>query len=347
MSEDLSKDTTNQEENHEKSVLDLNSKVFHQNIHLPTDFEKQIANMVNIAREASKVYVPIIKLEIPKIYFVTTQFAEVFRQGQLALSESISRIVKSGVLDSIQKITESVGRLTDGIKSHFPDNWPSNGMDKCDDLCIQGVPIVFIPRKDIVTKIINAKNMTGIKQVLWRNDQLIIEDCETIIMQSNWLSRDMKDQIVEGIESYKDGRYRAAQSTANVAFDSLLNEIIDIRAWRKTNTKPKQLSHAKVKQLTNEFSGDILELPMSRAPFYTLLMFPIIGEMLSPFEIGDKTTYAKDFNRHMSAHTVAAKQYIRTNALLALMVVSSICKVTQLRGKNWMQTSAKEYGIDI
>lgn len=311
------------------------------------NFSRQVSELAKVTQQISRLYVPVFKTEIPKIYDVTTQLTEALRSSQLAVNKAITDMASSGVLDAIKRITESFTKLTGGLKAHFPDNWHPDDMDKCDDLCMQGVPIIFVPRAEVVSKITKAKNMAGIKQVINKNDDAIIEDCEKAIAEANWLSKDMKEQIRESIDSYKCKKYRAAQSTATVAFDCLLNEIIDIRQWRRANNDSKALSARKVKQLTDEFTGDLMELPVSRAPFYTLMMFPIIGQMLATFEIGDKASYKNDFNRHMSAHTVSSRQYKRSNALLAIMTIASICKITQLRGKNWMQVSAKEYGVGL
>ncbi len=327
--------------------LDDDTNTNNREIKLHDNFNRQVLEMTKLAQQASRLYIPVFKTEIPRIFNATSQLAETVRSSQIAISKAMAKLTESGVLTATQKIADSFAEITRGLKAHFPDNWPPGEMKKCDDLCMQGIPIIFIPRSDIVTKMVRAKNITGIKQVIVRNDNNIIDDCEKAVSESSWLSRDMREQIIESIDSYKNKRYRAAQSTATVAFDCLLNEIIDIRLWRRANNNSKALSHGKVKQLTDEFAGNLMELPLSRAPFYTLLMFPVIGQMLAVFEIGDKTSYKNDFNRHMSAHTVSARQYKRSNALMAVMTLASICKVTELRGKNWMQISAKEYGVGL
>ena len=300
---------------------------------LPPDFHKSIAKMM---QQITASYTPIIK-EI-----------QLFSGQQSAISKAISNLTKDIDLSAISNLAKTLASDFSRTNAHFPENWKTGQIDDAVKLSMQGIPTIFIPSGEIIDKMHNAKSMAGVKQVLIHNDDAIIADCETVINECDWLPRSMKDHISEGISSYKNGLYRAPQSTATVAFDSLLNDIIDIKFWRKTNGKPKELSSKHVKKLADELSNqDLMNLPISKAPFYTLLMFPIIGQMLSPFEIGDKTTLSKDANRHATIHTVSEKQYKRSNALLVIMTVASICKVTQLRGKNWMQTSAKVYGYNI
>lgn len=244
------------------------------------------------------------------------------------------------------RLTGLFGKSLDG---HLPDNRPKNKALEAVKLCIKGVPIVFVPRKDLVHKLIQAKDLTSLKKAMVTNDADIIIDCNKAIEESKWLPRDMEAHIVEAINSYKMGMYRASQSTSVIAFDGLLNEVINIRKLRKDYNIPKQLPHAVVKKLTEprRFQGDLMKLPLGGEPFYTLLMFPIIGSILAPFIIGDKTTYTKALNRHESVHAVSSRQYKKSHALWLIMTIASMCKITQLHKKNWMQVSAKAYGVTL
>ena len=113
---------------------------------------------------------------------------------------------------------------------------------------------------------------------------------------------------------------------------------------RKKNKRALAYTH--VKTYTSWTDGiDLMEVPLGRMPFYTVLMLPVVGHMLTDFSIGDRSTYVNDANRHASSHTISSKQYKKSNALLTIMAVTSICKVTQLNGKYWLQKSAQQYGI--
>ncbi|MGB4768037.1 MAG: hypothetical protein WBP22_02155 [Candidatus Saccharimonas sp.] len=68
-----------------------------------------------------------------------------------------------------------------------------------------------------------------------------------------------------------------------------------------------------------------------------------IAHALAGFEINDRTTYPKDFNRRVSIHTVSAQQYKRSNALIAIMTITSLAIVTEKQGKYWLSGIAKFY----
>jgi hypothetical protein len=256
-------------------------------------------------------------------------------------------LIKSLNLISIKKILWDTTNLTKLfseffkfkiLDNHLPDNWLGSKPQEAARLCAQGIPIVFVPRTTIVSKLIEANGVPGIKKIIAhsKNSPLIINDCEKALAECGWLSKDMREHINESIISFKNAQYRAAQSTAIIAFDSLLNVVIDMSVHRKKNKKALAYTH--VKQYTRWTDNiDLMGSPLVRMPFYVVLMLPVISHMLIDFSIGDKATYLNSTNRHVSSHTIDSKQYKKSNALLAIMTIASICKVTQLNDKYWLQ----------
>ena len=298
------------------------------------DHNSLVESLSKMISDISKTYSPLVD--------AMSVWSKEFQKTQIAISKSLRKIDFSGIAEFSELFARS-------LEGHFPDNWPEGKLSEGAALCINGVPIIFVPRKEIVYKLIQASDVTSIKKIMVANDTKIISDCEKAFAESTWLPKDMNDHISDALKSYKMGMYRASQSTSAIAFDSLLNEVINMRKLRKDHRTPRKLSHSVVNVLTNQqrFKGDLMQIPLGREPFYTLLMFPVIGGMLAPFVIGDKTTYTKELNRHESVHTVSRRQYKRSNALWSIMVIASICKITQLRKKNWMQVAAKAYGVTL
>lgn len=306
------------------------------NFKLPDHFTKQLTGIVE---GVNKMYQNLYGDEIQKVLNNAIQ-------AQQTLIKSLNLIDTKKILEGITRLTESFSGFTTGLSAHMPDNWSESKLRKAASLCVQGIPIVFVPRATIINKLTKAKSVPSIKRIIAhsKNAPLIIEDCEKALAECDWLPKDMREHIQESIVCFKNGQYRAAQSTAIIAFDSLLNIVVDMSVHRKKNKKA--LAHSQVKSYTSWTDGiDLMEVPLGRMPFYTVLMLPVIGHMLTDFAIGDRATYLNDANRHASSHTINSKQYKKSNALLTIMAVTSICKVTQLNGKYWLQKSAQQYGI--
>lgn len=306
------------------------------NFKLPDHFTKQLTEIVE---GVNKMYQNLYGEEIQKVLNSAIQ-------AQQNLIKSLNLIDTKKILEGITRITESFSGFTTGLSAHMPDNWSESKLRKAASLCVQGIPIVFVPRATIINKLTSAKDVPSIKRIIAhsKNAPLIIEDCEKALAECDWLPKDMREHIQESITCFKNGQYRAAQSTAIIAFDSLLNVVVDMSVHRKKNKKALAYNH--VKNYTSWTDGiDLMEVPLGRMPFYTVLMLPVIGHMLTDFAIGDRATYLNDTNRHASSHAINSKQYKKSNALLTIMAVASICKVTQLNGKYWLQKSAQQYGI--
>lgn len=306
-------------------------------IQLPEGLMKQFSET---AQQVTKLYKTLYGVEIQRA-------AESAMKVQQQLVKSLKLIDTERILEGVRKIAEAAANSAKRMDAHLPDNWPT-GLRNVADLCVKGLPVVFVPRADIISEMLKAKDTPSIKRLLVRKAPEILEDCEKALNECAWLTKDMREHIQESIDCYRDGKHRAAQSTATIAFDVLLNDVVNMKVMRNKNNNKRILSSTVVGRYTSLSPDiDLMELPLGGVPFYTLLMFPVIGRMLSMFDVGNKSTYGNDANRHMATHTVSSKQYKKSNALLTIMTVASICKVTELNGKYWIQKSTEHYGSDF
>lgn len=275
----------------------------------------------------------------PTIEPIRRMMTELTRQltGIQAIFEPVTRIATD-----LQKIVQPLMKLVGSASAHFPSNWPIAKRVECAKLCEQGLPIVFVPKAEIISKLLVAKGSAAQKNVLIRHDAEILQDCRDKLCTREVISGEMSDHILASIDAYQSGNYRAAQSTATVAFDSLMPVIYDMRV--RYRGKGSKLAAGYVRKLADDLATDILRHPLtSQTMFYSVACTPVIAHALASFEINDRTTYSKDFNRHSSAHTVSARQYKRSNALIAIMTVTSLCLVTEKRGRYWLSGIAKFY----
>lgn len=313
---------------------DSNPNDFPYRIKLP---EGLTTSLVETAQQITKIYRNLYTDEIQRA-------AKNAIKAQQQLVQSLNLINTERILEGVRKIAEAAAQSVKRLDVHLPDNWPQS-LSNVADLCIKGIPVIFVPRAEIIAEMLKAKDTPSIKRLLVRKAPEVLEDCEKALNECTWLTKDMREHIQESIDCYRHGQHRAAQSTATIAFDVLLNDVVDMRIVRNKNKRV--LSSTIVRDYTDLGSDvDLMQLPLGGVPFYTLLMFPVIGRMLSYFSIGDKTTYVNDANRHQATHTVSSKQYKKSNAILTIMTVASICKVTELNGKYWIQKATDYYQFE-
>lgn len=278
----------------------------------------------------------IIQPTIEPLRHMMTEFTK-----QIAGIQSIFEPIAKIVAD-LQKVVQPLMKLVGGVSAHFPSNWPIAQRVACAKLCEQGLPIVFVPSAAIISKLLVAKTPAAQKRVLIRHDIEILKDCRDKLSSHEVISNEMIDHITASVDAYESGNYRAAQSAATIAFDSLMPIIYDMRVtYKRDRTK---LAASFVRKLASDLATDILQHPLAaQTMFYSVACLPVVARALSQFQIGDRSTYAKDFNRHASAHTVSAQQYKRSNALIAIMTVTSLCIVTEKSGKYWLSAIAQFY----
>lgn len=294
-----------------------------------------------LQRYSAELVASISRIIQPTIEPIRQMMADITRQitAVQSIFEPITRIAAD-----IQKIVKPLMALVGSASPHFPSNWPLARRVDCAKLCEQGLPIVFVPSAHIIDKLLVAKTPAAQKRVLVQHDAEIVQDCRDRLSQHEVLSRDLIDHIVASMDAYQAGNYRAAQSTATIAFDALTPIIYDMRVHYKG--KGTKLAAKYVHELSSDLATDILRRHESarHTMFYAMACLPAIAHALAGFEIDDRTTYAKDFNRHTGTHTVSAQQYKRSNALIAIMTITSLAIVTEKQGKYWLNGIAKFYG---
>lgn len=292
-----------------------------------------------LQRYSAEVVANISRIIQPTIEPIRRMMADITRQitAVQSIFEPINRIAAD-----IQRIVKPLIDIVGDISPHFPRNWPIARRVDCAKLCEQGLPIVFVPSTHIINELLAAKTPAAQKRVLVRHDTEIIQDCRDQLNRYEVVSRELIDHITASIDAYQVGNYRAAQSTATIAFDALMPIIYDMRVRYKG--KGNKLAARYVHALSSDLATDILRHPLtSHTMFYSMACLPMIAHALARFDIGDRTTYAKDFNRHTGTHTVSAQQYKHSNALIAIMTVTSLCVVTEKRGRYWLSGIAKFY----
>lgn len=89
----------------------------------------------------------------------------------------------------------------------------------------EGIPLYAIPQeRDIVLKLLEAKDRQGRRQILREFCQSLVEDCAAILKQArNTVINDLRDSIEDGIATIRAGHYYAAQALFTVILDTLIS----------------------------------------------------------------------------------------------------------------------------
>lgn len=201
----------------------------------------------------------------------------------------------------------------------FRRNGPPNWHDLDDDVLLgtlieiaeDGIPTAWVPSAVVLEALVDAAEADR-PSVLVNHRAVVLDDCARVCGEVTAV--DLQEQVVllrEALEVAENGHLAAAQALGASIFDTTLRHTF----------KPTKLAgyYKAVK--------DAIEDRHHTAPF-TDMRWGIVHApavlVLDMFLPGDPVP--AEFNRHASVHAAGAAQYHPANALIALMLATSLLR---------------------
>ncbi|WP_416985901.1 hypothetical protein [Streptomyces sp. T028] len=212
-----------------------------------------------------------------------------------------------------QGLFESLGNIAARI---FPENWEGVDTPSIEDLELilidEGIPLMWVPGPKAVEALINADNASARRRIIGSRWKGIVSDCETVLEEVDHpklLSE--RDFALDCVDALRDGHTNPAQSLAANLLDTVLSHLD--KDTRKLLTKNN------FKQGGDKFSLDDYK-------FRAALTFAPVWCAHAKFWVDKGDSIPRTFGRHPSVHAVSRAQYSRINAVIGLMVVTSVLK---------------------
>ncbi|MEX0668158.1 MAG: hypothetical protein WD061_00240, partial [Candidatus Saccharimonadales bacterium] len=147
------------------------------------------------------------------------------RENALRLQEMVAPVIKQfeGTKNWLSKLDKA------GLTPNLGDSRSHRKVKSYERLLKMGYAIFWIPRAEVVDKLLDAKNESSRKKVILKHKKEILEDCSEAL--SGITSRNLKnvkEHLEAAINSMMAENYRSAQSTSAIAFDAMLDNIIDV-----------------------------------------------------------------------------------------------------------------------
>jgi hypothetical protein len=216
------------------------------------------------------------------------------------------------IIDAFTKVLVPVFKT---IAESLPSNWPP-GID-FDALTTairdDGIPLVWVPRAEIVTEVLAASDRRAKVDVLISHADQIVEDCKTVLgeVQHESLSG-QKPLAVKALRAFEAGHYEAAQALAVVVTETVVTRAFEYE------------SYTKIKRAVS-FEPDDVYIRELRA-----------HAALAPIEVffttwhpGSGTPAPEVLSRHVSVHQADEEHYSRGDAVVAVLLVTSVLRALQ------------------
>lgn len=210
-------------------------------------------------------------------------------------------------------VFESLRRLAE---LYFPPNWA--GVKRPDFEAIEvilideGIPLAWVPGPKVLQSLFDAPDAAVRRQVIGRRWRRIVSECETVLGEVDHPDLQAhRPFALEIVQTLQGGHASAAQALAANLIDSVLRRNFDKDEFKDVTTNKKG---------GNRFDLDAYR---SRVAFTLAPIWRAYGEYWQ----GQGDPIPRNFGRHPSAHAVSRTQYSRVNAVIALMLVTSLLKL--------------------
>lgn len=245
-----------------------------------------------------------------KTFKLPASFVAQIEEVNKRLSEGISQMfdsMKSG-------LSIDVGEwATDTMHKAQPSNWPEDAYQSYatikEILQTDGIPIVHVPRAEIVASLLKAQSFDDRIQLIEDRADDIAEDCRAAL--SGTFHREIEKQgplALEAVETYQAGRYAPAQALAVAVCDTYLKTYIGGRY------------KAMIEEVKLEKADD---LP-ARFGFNFNYAFAPVVSFLTEWFPDSGTPAPTKLSRHVSVHNASTDHMTKLNATIAIMLAASL-----------------------
>jgi hypothetical protein len=219
---------------------------------------------------------------------------------------------------------EVLARLRDSV----PPNW--QGLEDPDwsaalEIMNGGIPLIWVPRSAIVGSLTKAGNAESRREILDHGRQDIADDCSAVLAEVTAPGLvPLAGLAADAARALRDGHCAAAQALAANVFDTWLRDVIRRGVLFTPERKGKGFYgniRRQIKPVTDDVR--ISELKASGA------LTPVLMA-LAWFTPGDPIP--AQFARHATAHGAGPEQYTDVNAVIAVMLTTSVLRQAQASG---------------
>ena len=266
---------------------------------LPTDIFPATAMSEHLARLSESISHVVPKIDfqdlLPSVAFPALNFAEQY----------------AGLYSSISDMFEP---MMQRLREALPPNWPESGgmfdlgLDIIRD---EGVPLVWVPRKEIITELLEAPDRNSRLGILLARKVDVIEDCRGVLEDVTCDS--FAEQVTllrRAVDALEAGHDEAAQALAVVVTETAVTRSIG--------------GYKKVKK---EVVVDLGDMPLFALRVRAALL--PLASFYTDWYPNKGAPPPELLSRHATVHQADSVHYTSSNAVLAVMLGTSVLRALQ------------------
>ena len=274
------------------------------------------AALSGVIRDIQRTIAPALRVQIPAIPASAFQIPQIQLPAIPIMQLDVYRQFAASIEPVVRAQREQIAKVLAGVATAmeriFPENWREvTGLEfeRLEVVLLdEGIPLVGVPRRLTVQAILDAPDAAARRAVVRRRWRSVLIDCEAAL--DSFQRQELRRQIPfarKAISALRDGHAEAAQALAANLLDTLLRTHFTADFKTITDNRP---------------NGKRLDLDE-----YTVRMACAIAPVWAAYRqfwTSNGDPVPRTFARHASAHAVSRVQYNRTNAVLGVMLLTSL-----------------------
>lgn len=238
-------------------------------------------------------------------------------QGMYTFNSSLRTLIESvnrSYAPQWERIFESIRDFQSRI---FPENWDGvsrPGIDEFESLLIdEGIALMWVPGPKVVQALLDASTAAERRRIISRRWKGIVADCETVLNNVTHPSlQDSKEFGLDCVRALQEGHTAPAQALAGNLLDSVLRSNFD--------------NAARLEVTRNNFTKNGVRFNLEDYKIRAAFTFAPVWCAHAKYKTEDGDPIPRTFGRHPTTHAVSRAQYSRINAVMGLMLVTSVIK---------------------
>lgn len=245
------------------------------------------------------------------------------RENLIEQMQPVLEQLAATVWPALQRFSEvaasidSAARLAADITRQWVPNWSGDvDQDKAWALTVEGIPLAFVPREQIVDQLIAAEDRDARLDLVLRSKKLILDDCRDSLQRSDDdlpfpVSISMLQTLLLEVFDVVEAGYASAACALGVSvIDSLL---------RRTTEKNFNYNRVRATSISTE-----LQEAIAANEFRVCLATQPLHSLLEEWNPKKRTPVPLMPSRHVVAHWATPEHLSETNAIIIAMAATSL-----------------------
>jgi hypothetical protein len=208
----------------------------------------------------------------------------------------------------------TVEQLLKQLHDKYPPNWALDiSLEKATSVIQdEGLPIVWVPRAEIVEAMLAAEHRSARIDVLLDHIPEVLADCRSMLQQVSHITLTKQVSLaVRALEAFEAGYHEPAQALAVIVTETAVTRVLGesyVDVAKKVVFDPDHVTFAQ------------LRLRAALAP---------IARFYTPWRPSWGKPPPTALSRHVTVHQADCGHYTRANAAVAVLLVTSVLRASQ------------------